>query len=52
MNHTEKTLYTGGTHTTSGGRDGDAREYRRRHPVGELVNVSSSTRCRGRVVGM
>ncbi len=25
MNHTEKTLYTGGTHTTSGGRDGAAR---------------------------
>ena len=25
MNHTEKTLYTGSTHTTSGGRDGAAR---------------------------
>ena len=25
MNHTEKTLYTGSTHTTSGGRDGTAR---------------------------
>ena len=25
MNHTEKTLYTGSVHTTSGGRDGAAR---------------------------
>lgn len=25
MDHTEKTLYTGSTHTTSGGRDGAAR---------------------------